>query len=156
MAITEGELAPDFALIDAKGQKVSLSDFEDKDVILYFYPKDDTPGCTKEACSFRDHWREMQALGIVVLGVSPDSATSHAKFTAKYHLPFPLLADPSKHVIEQYGAWGEKESYGKKTTGVIRSTVWIGADGTIRKIWPRVARAEEHPREVLEALKAER
>ncbi len=156
MAIAEGEVAPDFALVDAKGHQVSLSDFEGKDVILYFYPKDDTPGCTKEACAFRDHWREMQALGAVVLGVSPDTAASHAKFAAKHHLPFPLLADPTKQVIERYGAWGEKVSYGKKTTGVIRSTVWIGPDGTIRKIWPHVAKADEHPGEVLAALRAKR
>ncbi len=154
MAIAEGRPAPAFTLIDAKGQRIALADFAGKDVIVYFYPKDDTPGCTKEACGFRDHWRDIQALGAVVLGVSPDSAASHAKFANKFHLPFTLLADPDKSVLTAYGAWGEKVSYGKTTTGVIRSTVWIGPDGKVRKHWPRVAKAEEHPAEVLAALRA--
>jgi peroxiredoxin Q/BCP len=156
MAIREGKDAPDFTLADADEKQVSLSDFEGKDVILYFYPKDDTPGCTKEACGFRDAWRELQKLGAVVLGVSADSAASHQKFRAKYKLPFPLLSDPDRKVMTKYGAWGEKIMYGKKTTGVIRSTVWIGPDGKVRKHWARVAKAEAHPEQVLEALRAGR
>jgi peroxiredoxin Q/BCP len=121
--------------------------------VLYFYPKDDTPGCTKEACGFRDAWHDLQALGAVVLGVSPDAAESHARFAEKYRLPFPLLSDPDRSVMQAYGAWGEKTSYGRKTTGVIRSTVWIGPDGRVRRHWPRVTDAEAHPEEVLEALR---
>jgi thioredoxin-dependent peroxiredoxin len=154
MAITEGKAAPAFTLTDAHGKKVSLADFHGKDVIVYFYPKDDTPGCTKEACGFRDAWRELQKAGVVVLGVSPDSEASHAKFATDYRLPFPLLADPERRVIESYGAYGEKTMYGKTVTGVIRSTVWVGPDGTVKKHWAKVAKAETHPDEVLAALKA--
>ena len=152
MAIEEGKKAPAFTLTDAKGAKVSLGDFAGKDLILYFYPKDDTPGCTKEACGFRDAWRELKKRGVVVVGVSPDSGASHQKFAAKYELPFPLLSDPEKKVMEKYGAWGEKTMYGKKVTGVIRSTVWIGPDGKVKKHWARVAKAEAHPEQVLAAL----
>ena len=149
MAITEGKAAPAFKLPDAEGNTVSLGDFAGRDVILYFYPKDDTPGCTKEACGFRDGWKELQKLGAVVLGVSPDSPESHQKFRAKYKLPFPLLSDPTKKTMEKYGAWGEKTMYGKKTTGVIRSTVWIGPDGKVRKHWGRVAKADgSRPRRI--------
>ncbi|MEO8603259.1 MAG: peroxiredoxin, partial [bacterium] len=123
MAIEAGKAAPAFTLPDGQGNKVSLKDFAGKDVILYFYPKDDTPGCTKEACGFRDDWKTLQKLGAVVLGVSADSAESHQKFTAKYKLPFPLLTDADRKVMEKYGAYGEKMMYGKKVTGVIRSTV---------------------------------
>jgi peroxiredoxin Q/BCP len=151
--ITTGEPAPDFALTDGAGRRVTLADFAGKDVVLFFYPKDDTPGCTKEACGFRDAWGELQRLGVVVLGVSPDSAESHTRFAEKYRLPFPLLSDPGKQVMEAYGAWGEKTSYGKQTIGVIRSTVWIGPDGRVRRHWPRVANAETHPEEVLAALR---
>jgi peroxiredoxin Q/BCP len=156
MAIREGKAAPAFTLLDADEKPVSLGDFAGKDVILYFYPRDDTPGCTKEACGFRDAWRELQKLGVVVLGVSADSAESHQKFRAKYKLPFPLLSDPERKVMTKYGAFGEKMMYGKKTTGVIRSTVWIGPDGKLKKHWARVAKAEAHPDQVLEALRAER
>jgi peroxiredoxin Q/BCP len=154
MAIQAGRKAPAFTLTDAKGQKVSLADFAGRDLVLYFYPRDDTPGCTKEACGFRDLWKEIQKAGAVVVGVSPDGGASHEKFRAKYKLPFPLLSDPDKKVMEKYGAWGEKVLYGKKTTGVIRSTVWIGPDGAVRRHWKRVAKAEAHPAEVLEALRA--
>jgi len=154
MAIEEGKAAPAFTLQNAKGEKVSLKDFAGKDVILYFYPKDDTPGCTKEACGFRDSWKTLQKMGVVVLGVSADGAESHRKFIDKYKLPFPLLSDPDRKIMERYGAYGEKMMYGKKTTGVIRSTVWIGADGKVKKHWARVANAEQHPDKVLEALKA--
>jgi peroxiredoxin Q/BCP len=155
VSIQEGKPAPAFTLEEASGKKVSLADFAGKNVILYFYPKDDTPGCTKEACGFRDDWKEIQKLNAVVLGVSADSGESHRKFAAKYKLPFPLLSDPSRKVMEKYGAYGEKVMYGKKTVGVIRSTAWIGPDGTVKKHWARVASAAEHPAKVLEALRAE-
>jgi peroxiredoxin Q/BCP len=150
--IVEGRKAPDFALEDGGGRPVSLSDFAGKHVVVYFYPKDDTPGCTKEACGFRDHWKEMQKAGVVVLGVSADGAASHAKFAAKYRLPFPLLSDPDRKVMTAWGAYGDKMMYGKKTKGVIRSTVWIGPDGTVRKHWTRVADAAKHPGQVLEQV----
>jgi peroxiredoxin Q/BCP len=154
--IKTGEPAPPFSLTDGKGERVALEDLAGKHVVLYFYPKDDTPGCTKEACRFRDSLNDLQELGAVVLGVSPDSAESHARFAAKYRLPFPLLSDPDKQVMQAYDAWGEKTSYGKKTTGVIRSTVWIGPDGRVMRHWPRVSDAETHPDEVLAALKGAR
>jgi peroxiredoxin Q/BCP len=154
MAIEEGSKAPAFTLTDAKGAKVALADLAGKDVILYFYPKDDTPGCTKEACGFRDGWSELKKRGVVVLGVSPDGGESHTKFAAKYKLPFTLLSDPDRKVMTKYGAYGEKVLYGKKTVGVIRSTVWIGPDGKVRKHWARVKDAAAHPEQVLEALRA--
>jgi peroxiredoxin Q/BCP len=152
MAIQEGKAAPAFTLTDAAGKKVALDDFKGKNVVLYFYPKDDTPGCTKEACGFRDHWKELTKAGIVVLGVSADSAAAHQKFIAKYKLPFPLLSDPDRKVMEKYGAYGEKMLYGKKTVGVIRSTVWIGPDGKVKKHWAKVANAEAHPEQVLKVV----
>ncbi len=153
MAIQEGKPAPAFTLTDAGGKQVALADFAGKDVILYFYPKDDTPGCTKEACGFRDDWKAFAKGGAVVLGVSADDAASHTKFIKKYHLPFPLLSDPDRKVMEKYGAYGEKMMYGKKTIGVIRSSVWIGPDGRVKKHWKKVANAEAHPAQVLEALR---
>ncbi len=153
MAIEEGKQAPAFTLKDGGGHAVSLSDFSGRDVIVYFYPKDDTPGCTKEACGFRDGASELQKLGAVVLGVSPDGALAHQKFAAKYKLPFPLLSDPDKSAMKKYGAWGEKMMYGKKVIGVIRSTVWVGKDGKVRKHWKRVAKAETHPEDVIAALR---
>jgi len=151
--IQEGKPAPGFALTDANGKTVSLDDFKGKNVILYFYPKDDTPGCTKEACGFRDHWKDVGKANAVVLGVSADSGESHQKFASKYKLPFPLLSDPERKTMKTYGAYGEKMMYGKKTVGVIRSTVWIGPDGLVRKHWARVADAAKHPEQVLEALR---
>jgi peroxiredoxin Q/BCP len=151
----EGKPAPDFTLTDQRGKQVSLSDYEGKDVILYFYPRDDTPGCTKEACGFRDRWKEIQKLGAVVLGVSPDGEAAHQKFIQKYKLPFTLLSDPDRKVMTRYGAFGEKMMYGKRTKGVIRSTVWIGPDGVVKRHWARVAKAEAHPEQVLEALSEE-
>jgi peroxiredoxin Q/BCP len=151
-AIQEGKAAPKFTLEDAKGKKVSLEDFAGKNVILYFYPKDDTPGCTKEACGFRDSWKDIQKANAVVLGVSADGGESHQKFIAKYKLPFPLLSDPDRKTMKTYGAYGEKMMYGKKTIGVIRSTVWIGPDGKVRKHWARVADAAKHPDQVLALL----
>jgi peroxiredoxin Q/BCP len=154
--IKTGEPAPPFALTDAAGKQVALEDLAGRDVVLYFYPKDDTPGCTKEACGFRDALTELRKMGVEVLGVSPDSVASHAAFAEKYRLPFRLLSDPDKRVMETYGAWGEKTLYGRKTTGVIRSTVWIGPDGRVRRHWARVSDAEKHPDQVLAALKGER
>ena len=155
MAIVEGKKAPAFTLPDQDGKNVSLADFVGKNVVVYFYPKDDTPGCTKEACGFRDDWKTLQKLGVVVLGVSGDDATSHQKFRAKYKLPFPLLSDPERKVMTAWGAYGDKMMYGKKTKGVIRSTVWIGPDGVVRKHWARVADAAKHPAQVLEQLRGE-
>ena len=152
MAVEEGRAAPAFTLPDAAGNRVSLEDFRGKDVIVYFYPRDDTPGCTKEACGFRDRWPELRERGVVVLGVSPDDADSHRAFSRKHDLPFPLLCDPERKVMAEYGAWGEKTLYGRKTIGVIRSTVWIGPDGRVRKHWKRVSRAADHPARVLDAL----
>ncbi len=154
MPIEEGKAAPAFTLQDAAGNKVALKDLRGRNVIVYFYPRDNTPGCTKEACGFRDLWRDIQKQDTVVLGVSPDSATSHQKFATQYQLPFTLLCDPDKKVMEKYGAWGEKMMYGKKTVGVIRSTVWIGPNGKVKKHWKRVTKAADHPAKVLEALRA--
>lgn len=155
MPIEAGKPAPSFTLSDAEGRKVSLKDLRGKDVVLYFYPKDDTPGCTKEACGFRDLWKDIEKTGVVVLGVSADAAESHRKFAAKYQLPFPLLSDPDREVMERYGAYGEKVMYGKKTKGVIRSTVWIGPDGRVKKHWARVRDAAKHPEEVLATIRAD-
>lgn len=152
MAIQEGKPAPAFTLTDAAGRQVSLKDFAGKDVILYFYPKDDTPGCTKEACGFRDSWKDLSKANVAVLGVSADSTASHQKFAAKYKLPFPLLSDPDRKVMKAYGAYGEKVMYGKKTKGVIRSTVWIGPDGRVKKHWVKVANAEAHPEQVFQTV----
>jgi len=151
--ISEGKKAPNFTLEDASGTRVALDDFRGRNVVVYFYPKDDTPGCTKEACGFRDHWKELERAGVVVLGVSADSPASHAKFASKYKLPFTLLSDSKRKVMQAWGAYGDKMMYGKKTTGVIRSTVWIGPDGVVRKHWRKVADAAKHPAQVLEAIR---
>ncbi len=152
MSVEEGKVAPAFSLPDAAGNTVKLADFKGKDVIVYFYPKDDTPGCTKEACGFRDAWKTLQKLGVVVIGISADDGASHRKFADKYKLPFLLLSDAERKVMTAYGAFGEKMMYGKKVQGVIRSTVWVGRDGKVRKHWKKVPSAEEHPQKVLEAL----
>lgn len=154
MAIQIGRQAPDFTLHDPDGRAVALSDFRGRHLILYFYPKDDTPGCTKEAQAFRDLWEPIRKTGAAVVGISPDSPESHARFRDKHALPFILLSDPDRKVLTAYGAYGEKVLYGKKTQGVIRSTVWVGPDGKVRQHWPKVARAAEHPVQVLEALRA--
>jgi len=154
MPIVEGKAAPAFTLKDQDGEKVALKDFKGQDVIVYFYPRDDTPGCTKEAQGFRDLCKKIQKQGAVVLGVSPDGPDAHRKFISKYKLPYPLLCDPDKKVMTKYGAFGEKMMYGKKTTGVIRSTVWVGPDGKVVKHWARVPKAADHPAKVLEALEA--
>ncbi|MCS7042563.1 MAG: thioredoxin-dependent thiol peroxidase [Bryobacteraceae bacterium] len=148
--LKEGLKAPDFTLASDTGEKVKLSAFADRTVVLYFYPKADTPGCTKEACSFRDHHAEIQARGAVVLGVSPDDVPALTKFRQKYSLPFPLLADPDHKVAEKYGVWVEKNMYGKKTMGIERSTFVIHK-GKIAKIFRKV-KVDGHTEEVLEAL----
>jgi len=148
-----GDSPPPFTLTDPQGKRVSLSDFAGRHVVLYFYPADDTPGCTKEACGFRDAWDDLRALGVEVLGVSGDDAESHQRFAAKYRLPFTLLSDPGHEVMRAYGAYGEKTMYGRKVVGVIRSTVWIGPDGRVRRHWARVANAAVHPDKVLEAIR---
>ena len=154
MAVAEGKKAPAFTLKDQHGNKVSLKDFAGKHVILYFYPRDNTSGCTKEAQGFRDLHTEFQQLNAVVVGVSPDSTESHERFARKHELPFLLLSDPDKKVLTKYEAFGEKNVCGRKTMGVIRSTVWIGPDGKVRKHWKKVRKAADHPAQVLEELKA--
>ena len=149
MPVEEGKKAPAFKLEDADGKPVTLADYAGKDLVLYFYPRDDTPGCTKEACGFRDLSAKLKKQDVVVLGVSGDGAASHQKFAAKYKLPFTLLSDADKSTMKSWGAYGEKTLYGKKTVGVIRSTVWIGPDGKVRKHWKKVASAAEHPAQVL-------
>ncbi len=153
MAITleAGDRAPDFALNDQDGKLHRLSDYAGQTVVLYFYPKDDTPGCTKEACSFRDNHAAIEEAGAVVLGVSADDAASHQKFREKYDLPFPLLVDEGAQVASEYGAWGEKVLYGKTVIGMIRSTFVIGPDGRLTKVWKRV-QAERHGEQVLALL----
>jgi peroxiredoxin Q/BCP len=155
MPITPGTQAPDFTLPDAQGKSHSLSAYRGQNVIVYFYPKDDTPGCTKEACSFRDTSDDFGKANAVVLGISPDGEEEHQAFTEKYGLPFSLLSDPDKTVMTAYGAWGEKVLYGKKSIGVIRSTVLIGPDGKVLKHWKKVADAEAHPAQVLKVLAGE-
>ena len=154
MPIVEGKAAPAFTLKDQDGNKVALKDFKGKNVVVYFYPKDDTPGCTKEACGFRDYWDEINKSGTVILGVSPDEGESHQKFIKKYDLPFTLLSDPERNMMEKYEAYGEKNMYGKITMGVIRSTVLIGKDGKVIKHWKRVAKAADHPEKVLQVLQS--
>jgi peroxiredoxin Q/BCP len=151
--IEPGQRAPAFTLTADDGAQVRLSDFRGSPVVLYFYPKDDTPGCTKEACAFRDARSELQQWGAHVLGVSADHVASHASFRDKYELNFPLLADPDHKVAEKYGAWREKNMYGKKSMGIQRSTYLIDAAGTVARVWKRV-QVDGHATQVLEALKA--
>lgn len=151
--VREGEKAPDLTLEDKEGRKVSLSDYRGRYVVLYFYPKDDTPGCTVEACAFRDDHVRIGDLDAVVLGVSPDDAASHARFAVKYGLPFTLLSDPGHAVAEAYGAWGEKKNYGKTYFGILRTTFVIGPDGTVRKVFEKV-KPDGHSQEVQDALRA--
>jgi thioredoxin-dependent peroxiredoxin len=149
--VEEGKPAPDFELESDEGATVRLSELRGKPVVLYFYPKDGTTGCTKQACGFRDAYREYEERGAVVLGVSPDDTGSHRKFKEKFSLPFPLLADPEHEVADAYGAWGEKSYAGRKYWGVIRSTFVIGPDGNVARAMYGV-NAERNPTEVLEAL----
>ena len=146
-----GQKAPDFTVMDDKGEKVKLADLKGKKVVLYFYPKDDTPGCTKEACAFRDGIDRIKKSGAVVLGVSADSVESHKKFKNKFDLNFPLLADTEKKIIEAYGVWKEKSMYGKKYMGIERTTFVIDENGKIAHIFPKV-KVDQHYDEVLEAL----
>jgi peroxiredoxin Q/BCP len=147
-----GRKAPKFSLPSDGGETVSLADFAGrKKVVLYFYPKDDTSGCTTQACEFRDSWKAVQAAGAVVLGVSPDGVKSHDKFKGKYQLPFPLLADEDHAVAEAYGAWGEKSMYGRKYHGILRTTFIIGTDGKVEKVFQKV-KPKGHAAEVLAAL----
>ena len=146
-----GQKAPDFTLNDDAGNKVKLGDLKGKKVVLYFYPKDDTPGCTKEACAFRDGISQIKKKGAVVLGVSADSVESHKKFKDKFSLNFPLLADPDRKAIEDYDTWKEKSMYGKKYMGIERTTYVIDEDGKISHIFPKV-KVDEHYDEVLQAL----
>ena len=146
-----GDLAPSFTAITNGGGKVSLADFKGKNVILYFYPRDDTPGCTKEACAFRDEFAAFKRKGAVVLGVSTDSAKSHDQFAEKFKLPFTLVSDEDKKIVQDYGAWGQKSFMGRKYQGTYRMTYLIGPEGRIKKIWPAVKPAE-HAQEVLAAL----
>lgn len=150
--IKEGIKAPTFSLPDQNGKKVSLSDFTGKNVVLYFYPKDDTSGCTKEACQFRDAFPKFKGVEAVILGVSPDSVESHKKFEKKYNLPFTLLSDENKSVLEKYGVWKEKSMYGRKYMGVERTTFIIDKDGKIRNIFAKV-KVPDHDKQVLQALK---
>ena len=150
--LTVGQKAPDFAVLYDKGEKVKLSDFKGKKVVLYFYPKDDTPGCTKEACAFRDGISAIKKQGAEILGVSTDSVESHQKFKKKFELNFPLLADTDKKIVETYGTWKEKSMYGKKYMGIERTTFVIDEQGKISHIFPKV-KVDQHYDEVLEALK---
>ena len=153
MPSLEGKPAPDFNLPGSDGKTHSLKDYRGKKLILYFYPRDNTPGCTKEACGFRDLGAELAAQDAVVLGVSKDSLDSHDKFIAKFDLPFVLLSDPETEMMKSYRAWGEKKLYGKTSLGCIRSTLVIDTDGTVIKHWPKVKKAAEHPAEVLAFLR---
>lgn len=151
LGLKVGDLAPEFTAVTQHGAQVSLSDFRGKHVVLYFYPRDDTPGCTKEACGFRDSFDAFRKRGVVVLGVSTDTAKSHTKFAEKYRLPFELLVDDEKKIVQAYGVWGEKRFMGRKYLGTHRVTFLIGPDGKIERIWPAV-KPEEHAAEVLSAI----
>ena len=146
-----GQAAPDFSLPDQAGKIVTLSGCKGSPVVLYFYPKDDTPGCTREACAFRDAFAEYRKRGAIILGVSPDNTASHARFAGKFELPFTLLADDGHKVCEAYGVWKEKNMYGRKSMGVQRSTFVIDADGVVRAVFPRV-KVDGHSDAVIAAL----
>jgi peroxiredoxin Q/BCP len=151
--IEVGEKAPAFTLAADDGTKVKLADLQGQPVVLYFYPADDTPGCTREACAFRDRQDEIKQLGARVFGISPDDVASHVKFRDKFKLNFPLLADADHKVAEKYGAWREKNMYGKKSLGIQRSTFLIDADGRVAKVWKRV-QVDGHDQQVIDALQA--
>lgn len=148
MKLKAGDQAPDFTSKDQDGNEIKLSDFKGKKVVLYFYPKDDTPGCTAEACNLRDNYELMQSKGYVILGVSGDDEAKHQKFIAKYDLPFPLIADVDKSVHEKYGTWGEKSMYGKKYMGTLRTTFVIGEDGKILDVIEKV-KTKDHASQIL-------
>ena len=155
VTLAKGDSAPDFQLVDQDGNVHKLGDYAGQTVVLYFYPRDDTPGCTKQACSFRDDLDAIKAEGAVVLGVSTDTAESHQKFIAKHELNFPLLVDTEAEVATRYGAWGEKVLYGRKSIGMTRATFVIGPDGLLTKVWKR-AKAADHGQAVLKALRTGR
>ena len=148
----EGKKAPAFTLEGSDGKKHSIKDYTGKKVVLYFYPRDNTPGCTKESCGFRDLNSEIQGLNTVVLGVSKDSLKSHDKFIADFNLPFVLLSDPDTEMMQKYGAFGEKVLYGKTSIGTIRSTVIVNEEGDVIKHWRKVPKADAHPQKVLEFI----
>lgn len=150
--LNAGDQAPDFTLINEAGEEVTLSSYRGKPVILYWYPRDDTPGCTKEACSFRDAYGEFERAGAVVLGVSADDTKSHAKFRSKYSLPFTLLSDPDHQVAEQYGVWGKKKFMGREFEGINRVTYLIDEQGVVQQVWPQV-NPEGHADEILAVLR---
>src|SRR5512136_1901371 len=152
MPISSGIPAPEFSLPDETGKVRSLNEFRGHPLVLYFYPKDDTPGCTTEACNFRDDYSQYTKAGVTILGVSPDSTKSHAKFKEKFHLPFTLLADEGHKVCDLYGVWGRKKMMGREYDGVFRTTFLIGPDGNILKVFENV-KPDGHSREVLSALK---
>lgn len=154
MAGLEGKKAPDFTLQGSDGKSHSLKDYAGRTLVIYFYPKDNTPGCSKEACGFRDLYGDLQSTNTSLVGISRDSLASHDKFIGKFDLPFTLLSDPEAAMMQSYGAFGEKTMYGKKVQGTIRSTVIVGPDGTIVKHWPSVKKAEAHPQEVLAFLRS--
>ena len=150
--LKEGDAAPDFELKDQHGKTHRLSDYRGKTVVVYFYPKDDTPGCIKEACSIRDNWEKLLKAGLVILGISADNEQSHSNFAVKYNLPFPLLADVGRKTIQAYGAWGEKNLYGKIMQGIFRITFIIGKNGVIEKVIGKVDTAN-HAYQIMEQLK---
>ena len=150
----EGTQAPDFSLEGSDGLRHTLAEYSGKTVVIFFYPKDNTSGCTKEACAFRDGYSRLSGTNAVLLGVSKDSIASHGRFISNHALPFTLLSDPDTTMMAAYGAFGEKVMYGKTTTGTIRSTVVIGPDGIIRKHWTKVAKADQHPAQVFDYLAA--
>jgi peroxiredoxin Q/BCP len=149
--LKEGDKAPDFTGLNEKGEEISLSDYKGKKLILFFYPKDNTPGCTAEACNLRDNYSELKAQGFELLGVSPDSARKHQNFINKFELPFPLLADTEQEVLNKYGAWGEKQMYGRKYMGVFRTTFVIDGEGIIEKVFTKV-KTKAHTEQILEAV----
>ncbi len=149
--LTEGMIAPEFTAADQNGNTINLSDYKGKKVVLYFYPKDDTPGCTKEACNLRDNYQDLLNKGFVVLGVSPDNPESHNKFISKYNLPFPLIPDPEKDILKKYEAWGEKNMYGNIKLGVLRKTYIIDEEGKIEKIFKKVDTAN-HTEQIYKTL----
>ena len=149
--IREGQKAPLFVLDDESGKKVSLSDYKGQTVVLYFYPKDMTPGCTQEACDFRDHWTAVKKKGAVVLGVSADPVKRHGAFKEKYGLPFTLLSDEGKKMLKAYGVWKKKKFMGREFMGIVRTTLVIGKDGKVKKVWSPVS-VKDHVKEVLESL----
>ncbi|MEX2548863.1 MAG: thioredoxin-dependent thiol peroxidase [Nitriliruptoraceae bacterium] len=148
-----GDRAPQFTLLDQDGEKVALRDLKGTPVVVYFYPKDDTSGCTTQACGIRDQWSEFEEAGAMVLGISPDPVESHADFATKYDLPHRLLADPEKRVIRKYGAWGTKSMYGREYQGVIRSSVLVAPNGMITASWPKI-QPKKHADAVLKAIRA--